>query len=396
MGNDQEYSEISCRLASLGQEKWEMYFQARKLLEKGYEILDLTIGEPDIPADSNLVENTVHSLYSGRTKYSYGRGEPIVLEAIADKYTKRTGRTITAENVVHFPGTQTALFATMMTLARSEYAVATADPYYATYEGIVAATGASFLPVPLRADAGFQLHPHDLEQSLNDNCRILLLNNPHNPTGSVLDKKTVQGICDFCAENDIWIVADEVYEHLVFDGAMHSPFDIDHYAEKVVVVSSISKSHAAPGFRSGWAVGPVQFCRQLLPLAKTMLFGNVQFIADGTAAILNEQYTTASTMRNTYASRAGLVANEFTGLAGVIPFMPRSGMFMLIDASRTGLTGEQFAWRLLKTKGVAVMPGSSFGKQAVNYIRLSLTVDEDILVKASRHIVNLIISLSNC
>ena len=106
MWNDQEYSEISCRLASLGQEKWGMYFQARELLEKGYEILDLTIGEPDIPADSNLVENTVHSLYSGRTKYSYGRGEPNVLEAIAEKYTRRTGRTITPENVVHFPGTQ--------------------------------------------------------------------------------------------------------------------------------------------------------------------------------------------------------------------------------------------------------------------------------------------------
>lgn len=387
------YSSLTSRLSGLGADKWAVYLKSLEMQRIGQEILSLAIGEPDMPADSKLVEMTVKSLRAGRTGYSYGRGEPEVLDAIARKYSTRTGRTVSAENIVQLPGTQTALFATMLTLAQRGDDVLVPDPYYATYEGIVSASGAKLVPVPLRPDASFELQPGDLKHAVTPNSRVLLLNNPHNPTGSNLGAEIVQSICKICADHHIWILADEVYEDLVFDGRMHSPLDIGDHAEHVVVVSSISKSHAAPGFRSGWAVGPGEFCRRLLALTETMMFGNAPFISDGTAAIVNTRSNVASDMRRSYASRAELVADVLAQQAEMIPVMPKSGMFMLLDVTATGLSGEQFAWQLLKTRNIAVMPGSSFGHQADRYIRLSLTTDDAVILAATKRILALYRSL---
>jgi arginine:pyruvate transaminase len=202
------------------------------------------------------------------------------------------------------------------------------------------------------------------------------LNSPHNPTGAVLGADEIARIGAVCKAHDLWIVSDEVYEELVFEGVFASPFDDPALAERTVAVSSISKSHAAPGFRSGWAVGPHEFCEKLLPLSETMLFGNQPFIADMTAFALNSDIATSAQMRTDYKRRAMLFADRLEAVCGMVPYRPQAGMFIIVDVSATGLDGDSFAWRLLNA-GVAVMPGSSFGANAGNLIRLSLTVPDE-------------------
>ncbi len=143
----------------------------------------------------------------------------------------------------------------------------------------------------------------------------MLLNSPHNPTGAILTRDEIAAIGEVCKRHDLWIVCDEVYEELIFDGEFVSPLDFADLAERSVAVSSISKSHAAPGFRSGWAVGPEEFCARLLPVSETMLFGNQPFIADMTTYALTEPSPTAGTLRETYKRRAQLVADELAGSA---------------------------------------------------------------------------------
>jgi arginine:pyruvate transaminase len=152
------------------------------------------------------------------------------------------------------------------------------------------------------------------------------------------------------------------------------------------VVSSISKSHAAPGFRSGWAVGPAALCERVLPVAETMLFANQPFIADMTAYALTREFDTAARMREAYARRARLIADELGKASGIRPIAPDAGMFILLDVAGTGLTGEDFAWGLLEEAKVAVMPGPSFGDQARNFVRISLTVPDDDIAEACRRI----------
>ena len=378
------YAAITERLAHTGGAKWAIHQRCRAMKAAGADIIELTIGEPDQPPDPRLFEVCHRSMLAGRTGYSSGRGEPVLLEAIAARYGKRRAG-VDTNNVLCFPGTQTALFVTMMGLTGPGDGVLVGDPFYATYEGVIVASGAHRESVPLRPENGFRLTADDLEASVTPQSRVLLLNSPHNPTGAVLDAAELAAIGAVCRKHDLWIVADEVYEELVFDGTFASPFDNPDLADRVIALSSISKSHAAPGFRSGWAVGPHEFCEKLLPLSETMLFGNQPFIADMTAFALNSDLPTSARMRESYKRRSALFADALEKLDGIIPFRPQAGMFIVLDVSGTGLGGEAFAWRLLEA-GVAVMPGSSFGANAGAFVRLSLTVPDETVIKACERI----------
>ena len=379
-----KYAAITERLAHTGGAKWAIHQRSREMEAQGADIIELTIGEPDLPPDPQLFEVCHQSMLAGRTGYSSGRGEPELLDAIAARYARRRAG-VDQSNVLCFPGTQTALYATLMGLTGPGDGVLVGDPFYATYEGVIRASGAHRQSVPLRADNRFRLAASDLEAAITPASRVLLLNSPHNPTGAVLSAEEVAEIGAVCKAHDLWIVADEVYEELVFDAAFASPFDMPELAERVIAVSSISKSHAAPGFRSGWAVGPQEFCEKLLPLSETMLFGNQPFIADMTAFALNSDLTTSSQMRESYKRRSALFADTLEKTGSMVPFRPQAGMFIVFDVSGTGLDGETFAWRLLEA-GVAVMPGSSFGDNAGKLIRLSLTVPDESVVEACRRI----------
>jgi len=175
----------------------------------------------------------------------------------------------------------------------------------------------------------------------------------------------------------------------VFDGVFASPFDNPDLADRVIAVSSISKSHAAPGFRSGWAVGPHEYCEKLLPFSEAMLFGNQPFIADMTAFALNSDLQTSALMRAAYQRRSTLFADTLEKLDGIVPFRPQAGMFIVLDVSGTGLDGETFAWRLLEA-GVAVMPGSSFGDSGGKLVRVSLTVPDEAVEEACRRIAHFV------
>lgn len=386
-----KYAAITERLAHTGGAKWAIHQRCRAMRTEGADIIELTIGEPDQPPDPQLFEVCHQSMLAGRTGYSSGRGEPELLDAIAARYARRRPG-VDGNNVLCFPGTQTALFATMMGLTGPGDGVLVGDPFYATYEGIIAASGAHRESVVLRPENGFRLDATDLEAAITPQSRVLLLNSPHNPTGAVLTAEEISKIGAVCKKHDLWIIADEVYEELVFDGAFASPFDNPDLADRVIAVSSISKSHAAPGFRSGWAVGPHEFCEKLLPFSETMLFGNQPFIADMTAFALNSDLPTSARMRESYKRRAGVFADRLEKLDGITAFRPQAGMFIVLDVSGTGLSGEDFAWRLLEA-GVAVMPGSSFGENAGKLVRLSLTVPDESVVEACNRIARFVESL---
>ena len=376
------YASITDRLADLGSEKWEIHLRGRRMRAQGKPLIELTIGEPDVAPDQRLLDVCDAAMRAGRTRYSSGRGEPPLLAALAAKYSRRSGREVTERNILCFPGTQTALFAVLMGLVEKGDKVLVPDPYYATYEGLVRGPGAELVPVAMHAADGFHLRPEALEAAIVPGCRVLLLNSPHNPSGAVLSRAEIEAIGDICRRHDLWIVSDEVYEELTFGAGFASPFDIEALAERTVVVSSISKSHAAPGFRSGWAVGPEEFCRRMLPLSESMLFGGQPFISDMTAYALTHEIPTAAAMRGQYAARADLIFKRLNGIGGLRVLPPEAGMFVLLDIGGTGLDGHQFAERLLDSHHVSVMPGTSFGEAARYLVRLSLTVPDDRILEA--------------
>jgi len=376
------FSSAIDRLAKMGASGWAVHRAGRQMKAEGEDVIELSIGQPDVPIDKALLDEASRAMYAGRIRYANARGEPVLLKALVEKYAKRRPG-VTERNFLCFPGTQAALHAVIAALADHGDGVLVGDPLYATYEQVIRATGATPIYVPLRPENRFHLQADDLERAVTPEARVLLLNTPHNPTGAVLSRSDLVAIGEVCKRHDLWIVCDEVYEELIFGGLeFASPFDLPELADRTIVVSSISKSHAATGFRSGWCAGPEEFCNAVVPFSEALLFGGQPFIADMTALALSRQFDMTAIMRTNYERRAAIVEKVFFGSNLVRPMPPEGGMFSLLDIGSTGLDGEAFAWELLRQEKVSVMPGRSFGAQAANFIRISLTVPDEKLSAA--------------
>lgn len=381
------YAPVTERLAGLGGAKWEIHMIARRMAAAGEPVIELTIGEPDVATPPALMDTAAAAMRAGRTGYSNGRGEPNLVAALADRYTARRGRRIGRDQIMCFPGTQTTLYAVLNALVSAGDEVLVGDPMYATYEGLIRSTGATVVPIPLRPEAGFRMQVADVAARITPRSRILFLNSPHNPTGAVLSRDDLAALCRLARDHDLWVLCDEVYEDLLFPGTTFaSPLDLPDFAERVIVASSISKSHAAPGFRSGWCVGPAEFCARLLPLSETMLFGSQPFIADMTAEAVSAPSPVAADMMIRFHRRAGILSDALHGTAGLKVHTPQAGMFALLDIRATGMTGDAFARALLSEAKVAAMPGESFGTALAGWLRLSLTQPDDRITEACTRI----------
>jgi arginine:pyruvate transaminase len=384
------FAAVTGRLAGLGSDKWAVHIEGRRRQGLGDKLIFLSIGEPDAAPPKAILDVAERQMRAGRTRYTSGRGEPETLQALSRLYSKRTGRAISTSQFLFLPGTQTALTAGMMAIVDVGDEVLVADPYYATYEGVIAAAGG--IPVPVRTDPdhGFHLTATDLERAITPRSRALLLNSPGNPTGAVLSREEIAAIGEVCARHDLWIMSDEVYATLTYGNAIFaSPFDQPDLEERTIVVSSISKSHALPGFRCGWIAASEPFCERALPLTETLLFGSQPFLEDATAFALETHFPEVDAMKNAYESRARVLVKGLRASKTVSAHMPEGGMFVMVDVRKTGLSGEAFAWKLLEQEAVVTMPGESFGAGGAGHLRVALTVDEAEITEACRRIVRL-------
>lgn len=366
-----------------------MHAHAHNRRRAGDDIVMLSIGEPHIPTPAAIVDRAAESLRSGRTKYAIGRGEPNLLATLANRYSERSGRTITSNQVTFFPGSHTALYALCQTLLEAGDEILVPDPFYASYEGIIKASRASIVYVPLRPESGFHLEVPALEQAITPRSRVLLLNNPHNPTGAVLTPQRVREVAEFCQRHDLWLISDEAYEHLIYEGTFASPFDMDEFAERTAVIASVSKSHAMTGWRCGWAVGSEDLLERLVAVSEAMMFGAQPFAQDATDFALTNHFDELDQMYADYRRRARLAAEMLAKSTAVGCHPPQGGIFVMVDVRATGLSGEEFAWRLLAEHNVATMPGESFGAAGGGHIRLSLTADDADITRGCERIITL-------
>ena len=385
-----KFAKVTERLNGLGSEKWAVHIEGKRRAAQGDALIFLSIGEPDAAPPAAILDEANRQMHAGRIRYAEGRGEANVRRSLARLYTRQTGRTITDDQFIYLPGTQTALYAAMMTVVDEGDEVLMADPYYATYEGVIAAAGGIPKPIKVDPDHGFHLKAADLEKAITPRSRVLLMNTPSNPTGAVFTRAEIEKIGKVCEKHDLWIISDEVYATLTYGNHVFaSPFDVPELEKRTIVVSSISKSHAMPGFRCGWIAASADFCDRCIPVTETMLFGSQPFLEDAMAFALDNHFPELDAMKASYETRARALVKALEGSKKVSARMPEGGMFVMVDVRKTGLSGEDFAWRLLKEENVVTMPGESFGAGGAGHLRVALTVGVDEITEACRRIARL-------
>jgi arginine:pyruvate transaminase len=382
-----KFATITSRLASLGSEKWLVHIEGKKRRARGEELIFLSIGEPDVAPPQAVLEAAKAGIRQGNLGYSAGEGAGVLRQSLARFYTRQTGREITPRQFLFLPGTQAALYVAFMATMDQGDEVILLDPYYATYEAVVTAPGAVPVPVRLDPDRDFHLNFPALENAITARTRAILLNSPSNPTGAVFTAEEVAGIGALARKHDLWIISDEVYATLAHgEHRFISPFFDKSLEERTVVVSSISKSHALPGFRCGWIAASEEFCARALPVSETMLFGGHPFLEEALTAALDGDFAENAAAKHAYFARGKALVQGLAGCNRLRAHLPEGGMFVMLDVRPTGLSGESFARRLLAEEGVVTMPGESFGVGGAGHVRIALTVDEPTITEAARRI----------
>ncbi|MEP3346247.1 MAG: pyridoxal phosphate-dependent aminotransferase [Litoreibacter sp.] len=382
--------DLSKRIQGLtggGSDGWDVFYKARRMVADGTDVIELTIGEHDIRTHQSILDAMHRSASGGHTGYAMVPGTDALRDAVAERLTTRTGVPTTRDNVLITPGGQSALFAAHSAVCDEGDVALFCDPYYATYPGTLRGVGAIPRAVPCHPENAFEPSYADI----TDNCagaKSLLVNTPNNPTGVVYSKDTVEGIARACRDNDMWCISDEVYDTQIWDGTHISPRTLDGMAERTLVIGSMSKSHAMTGSRVGWVVGPKEVITHLVTLATHTTYGVPGYIQDAATFALGEGTALEQDVGAPFERRRAL-GKAVIAKQNAVSLVPSSGaMYMMLDIRNTGLSGEDFADKLLDTHHIAVMPGESFGSSAAGHVRVAMTVEDAAFETALQSIVD--------
>jgi polar amino acid transport system ATP-binding protein/arginine:pyruvate transaminase len=379
-----KFSQLVTRIAGDGADAWRTHYAAQAAQERGEDVIILSIGDPALSTPQAVVDRAIDAMRAEDTHYTTARGRETLRRAIAQLHARRSGQQVGEDEVVVTAGAQNALLTAAMCLAGEGDELLTFDPYYATYPGTLKSSGATLVPVPLRAENRFRLDLADLAAAITVRTRALFFANPGNPTGIILSDEELADIGAIARRHDLWIVADEVYAGIAPGGRV--PSLADRMPERVVTVGSLSKTHAMCGWRAGWMIGPKTLMDHAENLLISMLYGLPGFIQEAALVALDIADESERKTRDYCTRRAQLMVEHLKDIPGTAVLAPQAGMFLLLDIRGTGLDSTAFTERLFRAHGVAVMDGGAFGEQARGFVRLSFAIDETLIVEACRRI----------
>ena len=372
---------------------WEIHTEARAAKKRGENVIVLSVGDPDFSTPQAITDRAIAALKAGDTHYTEINGKTDLRAAIAARHAKRNGQDVTARHVLIVAGAQNGLFVACQCLFNPGDEVVVPEPAYLTYEATIGATGAHMVRAAALKDGSFRPDFSAIEQAITPKTRGLLLANPGNPTGIVLTHAELETLATLARRHDLWVICDEVYAELVFDGAFHSISGLPNMAERTVTIGSLSKSHAMTGWRLGWMIGPEALITHADNLALCSLYGLPGFIQEAAIEAVSSADHIAPLMRDIYRARCGVLCEPLKTSNRLKILEPASGMFALIDIRATGMSGYDFAWGLYRQEGVSVLDAAAFGPAAEGYVRVAFTVSDDELAEAATRILRYVNSL---
>ena len=345
----------------------------RTIMELAFEqpnVIHLESGEPDFPTPKHIVDAGIRAIQEGYTKYTPGAGLLSLREKIVDKLWKENGVDSTVENITVTPGGVAALASAVLAIANHKDEVLVPDPGWPNFYSAISLAGAVPVPYSLDPENGFIPSLDKLREKVTEHTKLMIINSPSNPTGTVYSPDMIRALVEFAVETDIYLLSDEVYEHFVFEGKQLSPSSICDDG-RVVSIFSFSKTYAMTGWRIGFAVSDKQVAGLMRVLQEPLTSCVAGMSQKAAEAALSAPQTCVREMRQSYRDRRDM-AVKILESKGSLDYIPAGAFYSMIDISKSGMTSQLFAEELLNEMGVAVAPGSAFGKVAENYVRISL------------------------
>jgi len=347
--------------------------QVGRLRAEGRSVVSFLAGEPDFDSPPHIKEAAKEALDAGFVHYVPSRGIPQLCVAVSDNIRRLHGLEYDPmTEVIVTSGAAGGLGAAFYALVESGDEVLIPDPGWNNYRWGVQLAGGVAVPIPLSATSGFQIDPVELASLITPRTKVLVLNNPHNPTGSQFSKETLLAIAELAAERNLVVISDEIYEHLVHGDQPHVNFaSLPGMRERTIVVNGVSKAYAMTGWRVGYAVGPATAIDAMLKVHQYFVSSATSFAQYGALEALTGPQACVVEMAGAFRERAALMSRRLREIPGIDLVEPTATLYAFPNVAALGGTSVEIAERLLVEAGVAMVPGTVFGRAGEGHLRLS-------------------------
>jgi aspartate aminotransferase len=355
--------------------------KAKAMKAEGIDVCGFGAGEPDFDTPEHIKAATVAALEAGFTKYTPSSGIPELRQAIAEKLQADNQLNYRASQIIVSNGAKHSCYNAILATCQPGDEVVIPSPYWVSYPDMVRLAGAEPIIVPTSERNAWKMHAEDFENAMTPRTKMLILNTPGNPSGSVYTREELQAIVDVAAEEDIYILSDEIYEKLVYDDAEHvSVASLSKEAyDLTITVNGFSKAYAMTGWRLGYLAAPEAVAKAVDSIQSHSTSNPNSFAQRGALAALKGDQQTLQDMHDEFDMRRNYMFDRISKIPNITAVKPQGAFYVLVNISQLGLTSQNFADRLLSKANVAVVPGAAFGDDRT--VRLSYATSIDIIKK---------------
>lgn len=373
-------------------------FEKEELEPKGKKLIYLQIGEPAFDTPEHIKEAAIKAIRDGQTHYTPSPGIPQLRKIIAEKTSPRSSAAYDSEDVVVMPAAKSVIFHMINALVDPDDEVIIPNPGFPIYESVVNYLGGKSIPLPLLEEKDFNFSLEDLTRLITPKTKLLIINSPQNPTGGVLTEETLKGMAKLAVEHDLWVLSDEIYDNIIYDGEHISITKFPGMPERTVILNGCSKSYAMTGWRIGWAVTKnrqmAQNLEQLIINDVSCTNAPTQFAA---MAALTGPQEDVSRMREEYRKRRDLLVKLVNEIPGMSCRPPKGAFYLFVNVQpllkKMNCTSAEFADRVMREANVVILPGTAFGAHGEGYIRFSYVSSEADINEGLRKMKEYIIKL---
>ena len=364
--------------------------KAAERKQSGHNVIFFTMGEPDFNTPRAICEETIQALRDNHTHYAPMRGILPLRQEISKWLHEQCGVLYDpySEIIITCGGAEALNNAIFSAIGPGDEAIIFA-PAFMHYTNMVSAAGGTPVIISTKLEEEFQIDPGTLRSAITDRTRILILNNPGNPTGAVYSKQCLAEICKIACEHNLLVIADEIYNNIVYDEAkFYSVASFPGMRERTLLVNGFSKTYAMTGWRLAFVAGDKQLIQNVAVMHQYSTTCEATFLQIGVAKSMNRPETLEEVhnMILAFSRRRDLMIRALSEIQGIKFVKPQGAFYILVDISATGMDGDTFAERFLEERDVAVVPARAFGDSCKNYIRLSFATNEENIVEGMRRL----------
>jgi aspartate aminotransferase len=376
------------RMRTLGTETaFEVLAKAKALEKQGKEIVHLEIGEPDFDTPKNIKDAAVKALTSGYTHYTPSAGMLELRQTVADYISKTRKLDVKPEEVVVTPGAKPIMFFSILALVNPGDEVLYPNPGFPIYESLINFVGAKPVPIPLREENDFSLDPEYVKKIISKKTRMIILNSPENPTGGVATQEQLKVVADCIANrNDVFVLSDEIYSRIVYEGKHQSITQFSGMKDMTILLDGFSKTYAMTGWRLGYGVMRKDLAEKVAQLMTNSNSCTCAFTQLAGVEALTGPQNEPERMDEEFRKRRDVIVPGLNNIKGITCKNPHGAFYVFPNITGTGMDCRKLADHLLYNAGVAVLPGTSFGKYGEGYLRLSFANSVQNIKKALERI----------